>query len=157
LSREPPGGRDPGPGIAFALAAVVVLGLRPYMFALTSWPASRDAALWILRGMPANPEWASWVFGSKHFVGYRPLAALTYTLDSLVAGFAPWAYRLTDLVAHVLCILLVYALYRRLAPELPRWGGVVASGLFAAHPVVSEVRAGSSCRRCQEPRSRGCC
>jgi len=139
LSREPPGGRDPGPGIAFALAAVVVLGLRPYMFAVTSWPASRDAALWILRGMPANPEWASWVFGSKHFVGYRPLAALTYTLDSLVAGFAPWAYRLTDLVAHVLCILLVYALYRRLAPELPRWGGVVASGLFAAHPVVSEV------------------
>lgn len=135
--REPPSDRDPG--IAFVLAAIVVLGVRPLMFALTSWPASRDGALWILRGLPTNPEWASWVFGSKHFVGYRPLTALSYTLNAVVAGFAPWAYRLTDLVVHVLCILLVYALYRRLAPALPRWGGAVAAGVFAAHPVVAEV------------------
>jgi hypothetical protein len=125
--------------VAAALVAIVALGLRPYLYAVSLWPSSRDAALWILRGMPTNPEWATWVFGSKHFVGYRPVAAVSYSVDYVLGGLAAWPYRLTDLGLHALCGLLVYALYRRLVPNLPNWGGLLASAIFLAHPLVSEV------------------
>jgi hypothetical protein len=115
------------------------LGARPYLWMLPLWPVSRDATLWITNAVP-SAEWVDWVFRTNHFgVGYRPVTAISYTLDYLAGGFAALPYRLTDLGLHLLCVLLVYLLYRRLAPELPRWGGFVAAALFAAHPVVDQV------------------
>jgi hypothetical protein len=127
-------------GVAAALGLTCLLGLRPYLYILPIWPTSRDAALWIARGLPSDPDWLRWIFATRHFnVGFRPVAALSYTLNYLVGGFSAAVYRLTDMGIHLACAVLVYLLYRRLAPRRPRWGGLLASALFVAHPVVEEV------------------
>lgn len=125
--------------VAAGLAAVVALGSWPHLFALRLWPTSRDGALWILRGLPGADGWVAWVFATQQFVGYRPVAALSYSIDGLAGPLSAWPYRATDLALHAGCALLVFALYRRAAPDLPRWGGLVAAALFVAHPVVTEV------------------
>jgi hypothetical protein len=124
---------------AAGAAVVSIASVWPYLFALPLWPTSRDGTLWILRGMPTNPDWAGWVFASRHFVGFRPVTALSYTLNHAIGGFAAPAYRLVDLALHAMCAFLVYLLYRSIAPRLAAWGGLIAAGLFAVHPVVEEV------------------
>ena len=48
--------------------------------------------------MPQAPDWAEWVFATRHFnVGWRPLTALTFTANYLVGGLEPLVYRATDL------------------------------------------------------------
>ena len=127
-------------GAAAALGLICLLGVRPYLYILPIWPTSRDAALWIARGLPSDPDWLRWIFATRHFnVGFRPLAALSYTLNYLAGGFSAAVYRLTDMGIHLACAVMVYLLYRRLAPRRLRWGGVLASALFVAHPVVEEV------------------
>lgn len=123
-----------------ALASICAASIRPYLWVLTIWPVSRDATIWISRGALSFSGWQDWVFRTNHFnVGYRPLTALSYTADYLIGGFAVLPYRLTDMGLHVLAAILVYCTYRRLAPKLPRWGGLLAAALFAAHPVVDQV------------------
>jgi len=124
---------------AAGAAVVSIASVWPYLFALPLWPMSRDGTLWILRGMPTNPDWAGWVFASRHFVGFRPMTALSYTLNHAIGGFAAPGYRLVDLALHATCALLVYLLYRRIAPRLAAWGGFIAAALFAVHPVAEEV------------------
>ena len=115
--------------------------IRPYLWVLTVWPVSRDATIWISRGATVLlPVGKIGLLRTNHFnVGYRPVTALSYTADYLIGGFAAWPYRLTDLGLHLLSAVLVYLTYRRLAPKLAPWGGVLAAGLFAMHPVVDQV------------------
>ncbi len=61
-------------GVAAALGLTCLLGVRPYLYILPIWPASRDAALWIARGLPSDPDWLRWIFATRHFnVGFRPI------------------------------------------------------------------------------------
>jgi hypothetical protein len=127
--------------IAVALLVLCLLSLWPYTSELAFGPAATDDAWWVSRGAIGNPGWLSWDFATQHFVGYRPVAALTFTLDSLLAGggLRPWVYRLTDLVLHPLAGLGVYAVFRGIAPTRPRWAALVATAVFLAHPAVDEV------------------
>ena len=125
---------------ALPLSLILLAGIYPYRFALNLWPTTRDAATWIARGSLAGPDWLDWIFFTRHFrVGYRPVTALSYTLNDLIGGLSALPYRLTDLALHAACGLLIYLLYRRLAPALPRWGGLVATGIFVAHPIAEQV------------------
>jgi hypothetical protein len=122
------------------LAALMALGAWPWLAGLALAPVTKDGAMWIARGSLANPDWFRWVFLTSHFnVGYRPLTAFSYTVLSAVAGLDPWLYRLTDLVLHLWVGLSIYLLWRVLAREAPRWGGLVATALFFAHPLVQQV------------------
>jgi hypothetical protein len=122
-----------------ALTALTGLGLLPYVRMLGIWPVSRDATVWIVKGAPSSPGWLEWVFASSHFIGYRPVTALSYSLNYALGSFAAWPYRVTDLALHAGCALAVSVLYRRLVPALPRWGGLFASAVFLAHPLVDQV------------------
>ncbi len=124
---------------ALGVGALCVLGLWPHAYVLPLWPESRDAVLWVGRGAPTNSGWLNWVFLSDHFIGWRPVTALSYSLDALVAGFAAWPYRVTDLGLHALCGVLVYLVFRSWQPTLPRWGGAVATAVLLAHPVSGLV------------------
>ena len=116
------------------------IGAWPYVSYLRFWPFTRDAVQWITRGALYQRDWYQWVFAKSHFgVGYRPVAALSYTLNYLVAGLNPMIYRVTDLGLHLLAGLLVFVLFRRLVRDAPAWGAVVAACLFMAHPAVENV------------------
>ncbi|MGW8265686.1 MAG: tetratricopeptide repeat protein, partial [Longimicrobiales bacterium] len=70
---------------------------------------------------------------------YRPLALVTYSLNHIVSGLAPWSYHLVNVLLHSGVSVLVFRLGRL-------WGlSAVAAGLggliFAVHPVHVEVVA----------------
>ena len=145
----PPGAKDGmtagrrdvgGRAAAGLLAGLLALGTWPWISSLHFASVTKDGAVWIARGSVSNPDWFQWVFLTRHFnVGYRPLAAFSYTLISAVVGFEPWLYRLAALVLHLWVGLSIYLLWRLLAREAPRWGGLLATGLFLAHPIVEQV------------------
>ncbi|MDP2313518.1 MAG: hypothetical protein Q8P41_11480 [Pseudomonadota bacterium] len=121
--------------LALAVATV-------WMFAtdLHLRPTETDDVLWVSRGAPSNPDWLHWLFGRAHFVGYRPLPALTFTLDWwLGGGFEPVVYHGTDVLLHLVAVVLLVPLFRALFPAAPPSSGLVAAVLFAAHPAVAQV------------------
>ena len=105
------------------LLAVLVVGSWPYWVNLQYGPMGSDSADWVVRGATDRPGWAEWVFRSSHLAGYRPVAAISYSLNYLISGFEPASYRLLDIVLHVSVAFLIFALYRRIARGLPTWGG----------------------------------
>jgi len=150
--------------LALGLAITIFIGVRPYLANLDVPPMTTDGVLWVVRSAPPQPEspdgptgsnrsdspgwsgwttwndWSDWAFRAQHFgVGHRPVTAISYTLDHLVGGLAPFAYRATDLGLFALAGLLVYALFRALARGLPRWAGLVAVGAFMLHPSAEYV------------------
>ena len=96
--------------VPVSLALLCAVAVVPWLGFLSLGPVALDSAEWIARGNSGNPDWADWVFGTQHFgVGYRPIAALSFTIDHAIAGFAPWIYRATDLALHATGGLLVCA------------------------------------------------
>ncbi|MCA9568944.1 MAG: hypothetical protein KC656_13940, partial [Myxococcales bacterium] len=93
---------------------------------------------WVIRGAPDRTAWADWVFATSHFVGYRPVAALTYTLDYAWGGWGPEVYRATDMVLFGLATVAVGALFRALVGRADVFM-VLAALIFAGHPVVEEI------------------
>jgi hypothetical protein len=78
---------------------------------------------------------------------YRPLTILSYILDRDAWGSTPSFMHLENILLHLFCALLVYAITRRL---LPVWGAesqlpaLFAGLLFALHPWPRNRSAGSA-------------
>ena len=128
----------PSPEVALLLLAVVACSW-PYASLLDRWPQTTDGALWITRSALTNPHWFDWDCCRPHFVFYRPIVALSYTLSYALGGLDPFVYRLSDVLLHLGSGGLVYVLYRELRPGNARWGAAVAAALFLLHPAAEEV------------------
>lgn len=99
-----------------------------------------DTLAWMERSDPAQEDSAEWLFRTRHFhVGYRPLVGLSFLFNLWVGGPDSASVRLTDLILHLGVAWLLMRLFRVLAPELPRWGAVLAAGIYLAHPSIEEV------------------
>ncbi len=72
---------------------------------------------------------------------YRPLTILSYTLDRDLWGSIPSFMHLENILLHLVCVWLVFAMTRRL---LPLWGAkgqgpaLFAALFFALHPIATE-------------------
>lgn len=121
------------------LALVVALALWPWLGRLHAVPLTMDGTLWVGRSALSTEGWWRWDLLGPHFIGYRPLPALSFTLASAVSGLDPWAHRLVDLLLHGGLLVAVWATYRALAPHRPAWGGLVAVAVVALHPGVEEA------------------
>ena len=113
-----------------AIAAVALWPLTPLLHAP---PATRDALLWIQRG--AGADWLAWAVTQQHFVGYRPLAALSFTLNAALGATAE-GYRAADLGLYVLSGGLLAALAQR---WFGMWPALLAAGLYFFHPTSEEI------------------
>jgi hypothetical protein len=72
---------------------------------------------------------------------YRPMMQLSYLLTYQVAGLAPWAYHLVNVLLHAGASLALYALASRVLADHSRVAapGATAAGLvFALHPLHTE-------------------
>ena len=122
------------------VAIVGVVALLPYTWVVGLAPTSRDAVLWIANGDPSYKHFAEWILHTRHFnVGYRPVTGLSYTVGHLVAGFDPTVHRIMDLALHAATVIGVHAVYRRLWPGQPWWGGGIAAAIVALHPIGTLV------------------
>ncbi len=63
--------------------------------------------------MYASPKQREMV---RHVDTYRPVTLVTFLWDSRVSGREPFSYHLTNLLAHLLCVLLVFRLAERMLP-----------------------------------------
>jgi len=73
--------------------------------------------------------------GGSNF--YRPLAALSFMCDFFLWKLNPFGYHLTNLILHLLTVLLVYLFVSRVFrnPDM----GLLACLIFAVHPVNTET------------------
>lgn len=129
----------PRPLTVFFAALLGFVALFPYRHDLGLYSSETDGVLWILRGAPWNPKLWDWVGSENHFVGWRPLTALSFTANSALAGpaYPPGIYRWTDTLLHLLAAFLVVPAGR--AVGLGPRSAWVAALVFAAHPAAAEV------------------
>ena len=76
-------------------------------------------------------------FPDGHY--YRPLTALSFSLDEALYGLAPRGYHLTDLALLVINGALLAAVARRVFGLQRVITAVVAAALFVLHPIQLEV------------------
>lgn len=133
-------------GVWIGLLFVVALlaGAAPFYTVLRLFPCGNDAMRWIALTDPSRPDWASWVLFDNHFVAYRPVTALLFTVNHLFVGRTPWGWRAMDIALHSATGVLVgvawAALTSALGSRRRSWGlGVLAAALFLASPVGESV------------------
>lgn len=97
----------------------------PRLFALDYWGGSRD------------PNSGVEVMDLL----YRPLTMATYALNHAVGGLNPVGYHLVNVLLHLLVAWLLYRLACQLG--MSHGGAVVASALFAVHPIHTEAVTGT--------------
>ena len=85
----------------------------------------------------------AWTSGTAGPLG-RPVAMLSFALNYYFAGFNPFAFKLTNLLVHALCGVLVYAVTLHLVKELPTGPlqdqlasriAAVAAAIWLLHPI----------------------
>ncbi len=64
---------------------------------------------------------------------YRPVAIVSFMLDTARGGLNPRAYRVTNVVLHAAATCLLFAL--AMTWGAPPWAGLAAALVFAVHPV----------------------
>lgn len=79
------------------------------------------------------------VFLGKEQNFYRPMLTLSLMLDTIVGGGSPFAYHLTNVLLHVVAVLLVFATLQRL--DVKRELAFALAVLFAVHPVFTHAVA----------------
>ncbi|MFZ2656808.1 MAG: tetratricopeptide repeat protein [Victivallales bacterium] len=68
---------------------------------------------------------------------YRPLTLFTYWLNAKTSGYYSPAFRIGNLILHLIVTLLVFKLSLRL--KLGYWAAIFASAIFAVHPIHTEA------------------
>ena len=71
----------------------------------------------------------------------RPVVNLSYAIDHAVWGPAPFGFHVTNVLLHVLNVMLLFLVWRQLAggAHPAATAGLVAAGLFAVHPLMTEA------------------
>ncbi len=131
-------------GLLALLAILPFASAFPNSFALDDVPIIVENAL--IKSLAKLPTlltagyWAG--FFGPHFGGdlYRPLVLASFALNYAVGGLNPFGYHLVNLLLHLAVCWALYVLARQL--DLSWGGALVASGLFAVHPLHTEAVTG---------------
>jgi len=82
-----------------------------------------------------------WAFGRLHgeLTYWHPLTWVSHMLDCQLYGLRPWGHHLTNVLLHVLNVLLVFLVLRRMTGAY--WRCLVLAALFAVHPLQVDTVA----------------
>lgn len=83
-----------------------------------------------------TPESLRWALRATDNATWQPLVWISYMLDWRLYGLNPSGYHLTNLLLHLLNVLLLFALLRRMT--LSTWKSALVAALFAIHPLHVE-------------------
>jgi hypothetical protein len=71
---------------------------------------------------------------------YRPITLLTFFADAAIWGKNPLGYHLTNVLLHVVCVLLLRAIcVRVIANHDDEWSPTIAAAWFALSPLLAEA------------------
>jgi len=138
--------RNPQLWIAVALAVLtlsVFLQARSFDFISFDDPEYVAGNAQVKRGL--TPSGVLWAFTSYHHHNWHPLTWLSLMIDAQVFGLKPSAFHMTNVLLHVLNVLLLFWVLRRMTQEI--WPSAFAAALFAIHPLHVESVAWVSERK----------
>ncbi len=132
------------PLIAAALLAVIAIYHQVPSFAFTDWDdteyISENALLKGLSGLQVATEFSRYVMGN-----YHPITMLSYSAEIALFGKSPGAMHVTNLLLHLLNVVLVGLFLRKLTRS-DLLAALVAL-LWAVHPMRVESVAWLSARK----------
>ena len=79
------------------------------------------------------------VFSRDNDFYYRPVFLVDFILESNVFGIGAAGYHITNLIFHLLCVLLLYLFFIKL--KIPEPHALLLALIFAVHPVLSQAVA----------------
>jgi len=126
-----------------ALLIVFVLSALPYLAALGAGFVFDDAEAVVGNplvngevGLSQLMERDFWGRSANVTIGsYRPLAVLTFIIDSTLGGGAPWLFHATNILLHSLCCVMLFVY---LADRFGHRLAIVSTSLFCVHAVHTE-------------------
>jgi tetratricopeptide (TPR) repeat protein len=77
------------------------------------------------------------LFTTSVYYSYNPITFLSYALENLLFGLKPEWFHATNIVLHLMNVLLVFQFIFLLTQE--RKSALIAATLFALHPIHSDV------------------
>lgn len=89
-----------------------------------------------LFNMFRNDFWGTSLSKEQSHKSYRPLTVLTFRLNYAVHGLDPFGYHLVNVILHIAVTVLFYRMCLHFLPDV---SSMVASALFAVHPIHTEA------------------
>src|SRR5438093_2673119 len=84
-------------------------------------------------------------FTSPHARNWHPLATISHMLDCQLYGLKAGGHHATNIVLHIIAVLLLFRVLRQMTGAV--WKSVVVAALFAVHPLQVESVAWVSERK----------
>ena len=78
----------------------------------------------------------AWAFSTGYATNWHPLTWISHLLDFQLYGLEPAGHHLTNLLFHILNVLLLFHVLRRMTGAV--WRSAVVAALFAWHPLHVE-------------------
>jgi Tfp pilus assembly protein PilF len=138
--REPREDRD-----AIVYLLLILLAFLPYLNSLANTFVYDDRQQVLANPYVHSFRYLGRIFGSTvwTFEGaqgvtnyYRPLMTFAYLIAYKIFGSLPFGFHLVNLVLHAAVVLLLFAVTEQLFQD--RLLSLIASGLFALHPIHTE-------------------
>jgi hypothetical protein len=107
-----------------------------YLVSLGWWAENGEIAARVARNFVAGIE------AESNY--YRPITILTFALNFVAGGAEPFGWRLVNVVAHLVCGVLVAAIALRIADRndaRAAIGAAIAAGVFVLSPLSTEIGA----------------
>ena len=92
-----------------------------------------------------TPDGLRWAFSTKFFGLWNPLVWLSFMFDYQLHGLNAGGYHITNLILHVLSVLLLFRLFNRMTGAI--WKSAFVAAFFALHPLHVESVAWISERK----------
>jgi len=77
-----------------------------------------------------------WAFSTRYANLWNPLVWLSFMFDYQLHGLNPGGYHLTNVILHVMSVLLLFRLFNRMTGAI--WKSAFVAALFALHPLHVE-------------------
>lgn len=81
-------------------------------------------------------EGCRWSFSTRYFDLWTPLVWLSYMLDHQLYGLNAGGYHLTNVILHIMSVLLLFWLFNRMTHAI--WKSAFVAAFFAIHPLRVE-------------------
>ena len=78
-------------------------------------------------------KWAFTLIKSNENAYWHPVTSMSHMLDCMMFGLDPGGHHLSNLFYHILNVLLLFMVFRRMTGET--WKSAAVAALFALHPV----------------------
>lgn len=130
----------------YALAILVVITFVVYARSLTLEYTKLDDTIFIVENARYNADagnlavsFQRGLFNPTKDAYYRPLFLVDFILESRLFGVKPAGYHFTNLLFHILSVILLYLFLKRI--RIPATDSLLLALLFAVHPVLTQAVA----------------